>query len=156
MTETMTPGQLCADLLLRVRSQRTACFSGLGVVFYRNLTALPHVALGVQSTPHPPLPVYGSTAISEVLAGIADLNSPWHDGFHLVDARIAALTHLSQFLSPDLQYAGDIPSARPFGARQMAALLASRANGIVEVGLITPSGEASYFIDGIQHLMSFE
>ena len=65
-----------------------------------------------------------------------------------------ALTHVSQFLSPDLRQALNIPGVRPFGARQMASLLASMLEGIVEVGLIAPSGNISYFALGIQHTVS--
>ncbi|MGE4069827.1 MAG: hypothetical protein AB7E72_01475 [Lysobacterales bacterium] len=152
----MTPDRLCAEILQLVHVRKTDNFSGLGLVFYRQLSALPHAALGPHSSSRPQLPVCGAEAIAEVLAEIADQNSPWHDGFHLIDIQTESLTHLSQFLSPDVRYSVDIGSERPNGARQMAALLASRTDGIVEVGLITPSGEISFFTNGIQHLLKIE
>jgi hypothetical protein len=100
------------------------------------------------------LPVPGVNEIAEVLARVADARSPWHDGFHLVDVAREELTHLSQFLSPDLGRVANLPALhRPFGARQMASLLTSNIAGIASVGLITPSGEMSYFATGVHHVL---
>lgn len=150
----MSNHAFCDAVLRSTKARSTSGFTGLGVIFYSNLESLPHTSLGDLSTPRPRLPVSGIDAIAEVLARVAEVQSPWHDGFHLVDVAQEKLTHLSQFLSPDLGRASELSAMhRPFGARQMASLLTSKLAGIARVGLITPSGEMSYFAMGVHHML---
>lgn len=146
----MSSFSFCDSVLTDIRDRRSPKFSGIGIVFYRNLSALPRLDLGDISSTRPALPVFGAAKIGDVLARIGDADSPWHDGFHLIDVVREALTHISQFLSPDVgpQILID-ETQRPFGARQMASLLASRLNGIERVGLLTPTGGISYFESGM-------
>ncbi|MDT4869313.1 hypothetical protein FQZ97_1043370 [compost metagenome] len=89
-------------LLGQVKIWRPSSFTGVGIVFYSALNALPSAALGNPITPKPQLPVSGIDAVSRTLAYVSDSASPWHDGFHMVDIRSQTLTHISQFLAPPL------------------------------------------------------
>lgn len=122
-------------------------FSGLGIVFYASLAALPFLPLEVTGSESFDLPVSGLSAISDVLARTARRSSHWHDGFHFVQAGSVCLTHLCQFIAPPLPDTGDaLPRAS--GARHMTALLASRVSGIVMVGLLTQERVVSIYESG--------
>ncbi|CAL62329.1 Hypothetical protein HEAR2193 [Herminiimonas arsenicoxydans] len=142
--------QAC-ELLRLVSTKRPNKFSGVGVVFYKELDLLPRVWLGNPETPLPHLPVFGLEKIAVTLAAIADYENPWHDGFHLVDGSSWALTHVSQFISPPLpDDERKIAEPRPTGARHMTALLASQIPSIFCVGLLTQAGEVCLFENGRQ------
>lgn len=129
-------------------SKRSEDFSGLGIVFYNSLSALPSLPLDVAGGEIVDLPICGLSAISDVLAQIAKKSSPWHDGFHFVQADSVCLTHLCQFVAPPLPDSGEaLPPAS--GARHMTALLASRVSGIVMVGLLTQERVVSIYESGV-------
>lgn len=122
-------------------------FSGLGIVFYDSLAVLPFLPLDVTGSENFDLPVSGLGAISDVLARTARRSSHWHDGFHFVQASSVCLTHLCQYIAPPLPDTGDtLPRAS--GARHMTALLASRVNGVVMVGLLTQERVVSIYESG--------
>lgn len=146
MTVDMCPLIKC--LFDRVRASVPAAFSGLGLIFYHSPMRLPVVPLGHQSLFQPPLPIAGADAIAEALARISVIDSPWHDGFHLIDARSVEMTHVSQFFSPPLDV-GRLPvSAVPVGARHMAAVLGSILPTVEVVALLTKRGESFVFKNG--------
>lgn len=123
-------------------------FTGLGVVFYDRLDELPFLGLTVDSEIDIQLPVLGWMKIAKTLARAASLRSGWHDGFHFVNVKQEALTHLAQFVSPPLPVAAtEVPMAA--GARHMTAALATRVHGVLGVGIVTNRNEISYFSDGI-------
>jgi hypothetical protein len=135
-------------LLDQVSLLRPDSFTGVGVVFYSELKALPSAALGNSNTPKPCLPVSGADEIARTLADLSDSASPWHDGFHMVDIRSQTLTHLSQFLAPPLNSLSHLPKDRPSGARQMTALISSMIEGIDYVGVLGASGEIVVYKNG--------
>lgn len=136
------------DLLGQVKILRPHSFTGVGVVFYSALNALPCAALGNPITPKPRLPISGIDAIARTLADIADSVSPWHDGFHMIDARSQTLTHLSQFLAPPLNHLPHLPLPWPSGARRMTAVITSMMDGIDYVGVLSISGEIGLYKNG--------
>lgn len=119
-------------------------FSGLGIVFYDSLAALPFLPLEVAGSERFNLPVCGINAVCDVLARATRRSSFWHDGFHFVQASSVCLTHLCQYIAPPLPNARDaLPHAS--GARHMTALLTSQVNGIVLVGLLTQERVVSIY-----------
>ena len=124
-------------LLDQVRRVAPEPFSGLGLILYVAPVRMPISDLGDQATFTPHLPVVGHDAIARVLGQIATTTSPWHDGFHLIEASSWALTHVSQFVSPSVS---DLKQARPLGApvgaRQLAALAMSRLPSVETVAVL--------------------
>lgn len=142
----LTHQEQAKELLLFVAANRTPLFSGVGVVFYKCLRLLPHISLGSPKLACPQLPISGTERIASALVLISDASSPWHDGFHLVDAETWSLTHVSQFLSPVLPKSDSaIGDNRPNGARHMTAYLVSKLPEIACVGLLTHAGELCIF-----------
>lgn len=145
--------RFAAKLLSDVARQRPDDFTGLGVVFYEDLKALPFIGLHVLSDHQIDLPVTDLGEISTQLAAASSASSAWHDGFHFVDGRARTLTHLAQFLSPPIPMPterADAPLAT--GARHMTAMLASQLPGILGVGLLAQDGEITLFENGMQTL----
>jgi hypothetical protein len=139
--------QVALRLLTLITRKLTDDFSGLGIVIYDSLRALPFLPLEVGGDEMFNLPVSGLDAVGEVLAHTAKRSTHWHDGFHLLQADPLRLTHLCQFISPPLPKAGDsVPRAS--GARHMTALLASRVAGIVAVAILTQERVASIYEAG--------
>jgi hypothetical protein len=151
-----SPISASAYQLLKIVSDKSShTFSGLGVVFYRELDLLPRLSLGNSETPLPNLPIEGIEPIADALATISDYKNPWHDGFHLIDVEFWTLTHVSQFLSPTLPAdEREIGLPRPAGARNMTALLVSKIKSIECVGLLTHSKEICVFQNGHQIIKS--
>lgn len=119
------------------------------MLFYRHLESFWYFQLVGRQAPPMQLPVVGSDAISQTLVAISDVDSPLHDGFHFVDCRTRALTHLSQFVGLPRPAKLDFPSSEwPSGARQATALMASRLPGIECVGLIQGNGRLSVYANG--------
>ena len=126
------------DLLGQVRSHATHAFSGLGLIFYSSLVDLPVVALGDQTLFPQTLPVSDRQTLVSLLAEISTFISPWHDGFHLIDANSFALTHISQFLSPPVECLHQSNSrGLPVGARHMAAMAGSRIASVSYTALLS-------------------
>lgn len=144
----MDPFQtLVLDVMTGVQKLRSADFSGLGVVFYLPPLRLPAVSLGRGILPD--LPITGVPSIVAALAQLSDKKSAWHDGFHLVDAQLGAITHIAQFIAPPLGPAQRIaPQGRPTGARQMTALLTSTLPGVFAVALLTAADEILVYSGG--------
>lgn len=124
------------DLLKRVNCILTPDFSGLGIVIYESLAALPYLPLESGTDETLSLPVVGLDSVSVALARAASRSTRWHDGFHFLTADAQRLTHMSQFISPPLTAAARA-SATARGARQMTALLTSRVAGIHLTAVIT-------------------
>lgn len=148
------PASLAFALLEQIAKRRPADFCGLGVVFYRQLDALPMLPLGDQDHFDLALPISGADAIASALAYISGASSPWHDGFHLVGLNGPTLTHVSQYLAPPIgtRGAAGLGSQRPTGARHMTALLVSQLQGIACVGLLTNHAEATVFERGLLNI----
>lgn len=122
-------------------------FSGLGVVFYRSLHALPHTPLTLPREEAPSLPVDGAAEVALSLARAGSKSSSHHDGFHFVHLVSLRLTHLSQYVSPPIpQRLASVPVGG--GARHMTAILASQVEGITSVGLLTQRGQIALYEGG--------
>jgi hypothetical protein len=137
-------------LLTSIRRLAGSDFTGIGLVFYRAPMRLPCRSLGDQALFEEPLPVAGGEArMAQVLAGISRRGSPWHDGFHLIDADSFQLTHVCQFASPPLALL-PVPAAgqAPVGARWQSAVALSRLPGVRLTALISSRGEPFIFEDG--------
>lgn len=141
------------EVMRQLKCLRTPGFAGTGVVFYTPPLDLPLASLGRLSTAKPLLPVHGAREIATTLASVSDRASPWHDGFHLVNAQSLALTHIAQFIAPPLNHVPDIATdAQPTGARQMTALLTSRLACVVSVALLSAAGEISFYSGGVLNM----
>lgn len=140
--------QAATRLLSQISRKLTEDFSGLGIVFYDSLLALPFLPLEAGGDESFELPVCGLDAVGDVLARTARRSTRWHDGFHLLHTDPFRLTHLCQFISPPLPKAGELVP-RASGARHMTALLASRVGGIVAVAILTQERVASIYESGV-------
>lgn len=121
-------------------------FTGVGLIFYEGSVALPAVPLRAGEDAPAELPAPWSN-LPTVLAHVSEAESRWHDGFHFIDCRTLALTHLAQFVAPPIA-----PILRPLpsrgGARHMTAALSSRVAGVQCAALLTSDGRASIYRDG--------
>ena len=137
------------DLLGQVQSHATHAFSGLGLIFYSSLADLPIVALGDQALFPRTLPVADRQALASLLADISTFSSPWHDGFHLIEATSFELTHISQFLSPPVEFLRQSNSqGLPVGARYLAAMAGSRIASVSYTALLSNKGASAVFKRG--------
>jgi hypothetical protein len=83
------------------------------------------------------------------LGELADQSSPFHDGFHLVDANTMTLTHICQYVAPTIPVG--LPHwqlEHPVGARYMTALLASLMPCVALAATLSATGEMSVFNRG--------
>lgn len=138
-------------LLGQVQAGAPISFTGLGILFYNAPMQLPVVSLGNQSLFKPALPVMGVHEIARVLTEISVPDCDWHDGFHLIEARTLALTYVSQFLAPPLELCENLSlGSSPIGARQMAAMAASRIPAVEYSALLSKKDGALVFRAGTQ------
>lgn len=134
--------------LARIAAELSPTFTGTGVVFYDDLSGLPHLQLS--GGPHlqiPPPEIFKGD-LAQTLQCIAQQESPWHDGFHFVEAADFRLTHIAQFVSPPIPV-DLVKVVTGNGARFMTALLSSLVPGIACVGLVSHEGQASLFQHGV-------
>lgn len=137
------------DILDQVRENSSPTFTGLGLIFYYSPLHLPIASLGDQSLFNPALPANDIDAIVKVLGGISNVDSPWHDGFHLVDIGARSLTHICQFLAPPLPLLGTpMHGAMPVGARYLAAIAGSRITSVACTALLSSKGGPLVFHAG--------
>lgn len=134
-------------LLRAISDHKSNDFSGVGVVFYDDIAALPHLQL-TNETEDPCTVKLTDWNLATTLASISSMRSPLHDGFHFVETRSWRLSHISQFISPPIP-ADAAQRFRGRGARLMAAVLASLLPGITGVGLVSHSGEIYLFCGGV-------
>lgn len=149
----MTGIEFASDLLRAIHAHRTDDFVGLGIVLYKPPLDFDAVPLGGWLSARPPLPVVGAKEISEALGELSRRSSIWHDGFHFIESTTPALTHVSQFLAPDLsQIRQSKPSELPTGARQLTAMLISRLPCVGCVALLTTNDQLTIYREGRLHL----
>lgn len=139
------------EILRRVQANVKPTFTGLGLVLYEPPLQLPVASLGDQALFMPSLPVSNAQTISELLSAISHASSPWHDGFHLIDVRLRALTHVSQFLAPPVELLEHPCTGQlPVGARYLAALAGSRIESVACTALLGSRGSLEVFLAGKQ------
>jgi hypothetical protein len=103
----------------------TKSFSGLGLILYHSTHALPVLPL-THSESELPLPTMGLEDSVRLLHTLCQFDSPFHDGFHLVEAESLSITHVSQFFSPPIpEIVPQSPTNHAVGARFMSAWLGS-------------------------------
>jgi hypothetical protein len=99
-----------------------------------------------------PLPTEDVEGSIALLRQLCRPDSPFHDGFHLVDAQSLKLTHASQFFAPP------IPDVRPegmsnraVGARFMAAWIGSLLPTVAMTAILSQCEGGVMFERGVAH-----
>jgi len=120
-------------------------FSGLGIIYYKDLSHLPYIGLHGTNLPFDLIPQNLSTTLLKVSKN----SSIYHDGFHFVNINTLHITHISQFVSPSLESVKNmsINQVIPCGAREMTAFLTSNIEGVFCVGLISANKTIKIFKD---------
>lgn len=143
----MTLDSWVQELVRTLKQRQIVDFSGLGIVFYRDRTALPvHPLVSTDDLPH--LPATGLEACVDLLGEISRRGSPCHDGFVLVRTATRSITEVSQFLAPPIP-ATPLRIERTVGARHMAARLASLLNGVDAAAVSAPNFDTTLFEHGV-------
>lgn len=119
-------------------------FSGVGIIFYNDIINLKMISLGGESKYPFDLPICDYKKVLDSLATISQFSSEWHDGFHLYDLGSNCLTHISQYISPDVDLFINNNALKPLGARKMSGIIASLTIGISYVGLLTKNQLSIY------------
>lgn len=100
-------------------------FAGLGLIFYHQPLTLPICDLAADAH-FDFVPTKSPAEAVALLKTVSRFDSPYHDGFHLVDSATLSITHVSQFFAPPiLKGAPKVDMHHPIGARFMAAYLGS-------------------------------
>lgn len=140
-------------LLESISKNSGSSFTGLGIIFYRELNALPISALGDESLFQPELPIVGEDAIAQTLMKISQKESDWHDGFHLIEYPAFKLTHICQYVAPSLDlFSEPYPGALPVGARHKSAMAMSKITFVECTALISSTNFIEIFSDGTRDL----
>jgi len=138
------------DLMTAIAAEQGRDFSGLGVIAYIPPLRLPVAPLGDESSFGHILPIDDFSALVRVLRAMSHVNSAWHDGFHLIDARTKQLTHVCQFFAPAIDL---LPVAQrgapPIGARQAAAIAGSRMETVACTALMSTKGSREIYVQGV-------
>jgi hypothetical protein len=131
--------------------KKPADFTGLGLIFYASPLALPAVPLAADVSSLR-LPACGPVQSARLLRKISRARSPFHDGFHLVDAHTLCITHVSQFVSPPLpDQTHTIAHRQSIGARFMAAYLGSLLPTVAAAATLSKDSGGNIFINGTVH-----
>lgn len=136
-----------SDSLIELSKNCEEGFTGLGIIYYDDLTKLPYIGLHNCKLPENIV----NLSLTETLLNISRKSSIYHDGFHFVDSKSLKITHISQYISPslDVRRYSLILNIIPCGAREMTSLLTSLVDGIVCVGLISSDKTIKIFKNGI-------
>lgn len=119
-------------LLHRVYCQADATFSGLGVIVWDGVSTLPILPMRSE----PPGGIHHESTI-DVLMNISHESSPFHDGFHVVDATLA-LIQVSVYFSPSITPKVETPAnGQMFGGRYLAAAFGSCLEGVLCTGVVS-------------------
>ncbi|WP_067099231.1 diadenylate cyclase [Marinomonas atlantica] len=135
------------DLLNSLSFNRSNDFSGIGIVFHKNLVKLPHTQLIDTDKCLKTVPIE-SDEIEATLSAVSKISSPYHDGFHFIDTNNWKISHLSQYISPPIPKDAELQFFAS-GARMMSAILASLISGIIFVGLVSSDGSIHLFHNGV-------
>lgn len=137
-----------AARLLRIISDSGSIdFAGAGLIIYRDIRALAHIALRDNSLDAEFKNSVGEQAVANAIKNIANINSPWHDGFLFIRSDDFELTHIAQYVSPPIPR-GIKFTASGFGARRMTAVLSSLVTGIELTVVLSRHGEVMVFERG--------
>lgn len=119
-------------LLHEVYHHADATFSGLGVIVWDGVSTLPILPMRGE----PPEGMHENSTI-DVLLNISHESSPFHDGFHVVDASLALL-QVSVYFSPTINPVVETPkNGQMFGGRYLAAAFGSCLEGVLCTGVVS-------------------
>lgn len=137
--------QFIQNSLVEICQNADNDFSGLGIIYYNDLSHLPYISLHDDNYPVDLIP----ENLSETLLKVSKNSSIYHDGFHFININTLQITHISQFISPPLKSVENlnINEITPCGAREMTAFLTSNIAGIFSVGLISANKTIKIFKD---------
>lgn len=143
---TLSLEQLIHNSLIEICQNCNDDFSGLGIVYYKDLNHLPYISLHEENLPLDLDP----KNLSKTLLKISKNSSIYHDGFHFFNIKTMEITHISQYISPSLEPLRkiNINHIIPCGAREMTAFLTSNIEGVFCVGLISANKTIKIFKDG--------
>lgn len=122
------------SLLLQIASHVDADFSGLGIIVWDGVAAMP---IHPMRDGLPDSMRHSSTL--EVLTAISRESSDFHDGFHVLNQSLQ-LTQASVYFSPAIVPDLVVPAhARTFGGRYLAAVFGSCLQGVLCTGVLSRS-----------------
>lgn len=143
-----------ARIFSDLSKEKSPDFSGLGLLFYRP-GFLPPTASLAPDVSSLDLPTKNFRQSAELLHQICRPVSPFHDGFHLVNADSLAITHVCQFLSPPVpDQSHPIANSQPIGARFMAAYLCSMLPSVAAAATLSKHTGGTLFIRGTTRKIS--
>lgn len=137
----MLPSRRLLHLLSYVRDRVQHDFSGIGLLIYRDLEAIPAFPLRHGFSPASRQPV------AEAILELASVGNPYHDGFHLLTENLE-LTHSCQYLAPPIDRTVNVSPSQQIGARYMTALFASKLSSVVATGIVSAVGKVVVFENG--------
>lgn len=119
------------DLLVKVQLLATDSFSGIGIIMHSDISCLPIFPMNQYAKMQ-----CNKICTPEFLVEIADINSQYHDGFHLL-SQSWTITHISQYFSPSIAKDVAIGNEENKGGRFYAALFGSIIPGVICTGIIS-------------------
>jgi len=131
------------ETLSALCSQSGNDFSGAGVIIYKDLTGIPVYPL------RDTYPKLQHLDLLDQLLHISPIDSPYHDGFHLVSKSLK-ITHYSQYFSPPIVQGLAVKKNRAFGGRYMAALFGSCLDNVEAIGIACTDKSIAIFESGIE------
>ena len=137
------------DILGSTEARKEYSFMGLGIIIYKTIENLPISSLTDMSKGEN-LPISEIGDIKEKLLQYSKIDSPFHDGFHLISSNLE-LTHISQFFSPPVVDDPKISIGYNHGARYRAAQFGSCIPDIVVTGVLSNNYGAIIFRNGSAH-----
>ncbi|NKM58478.1 hypothetical protein GFL21_28960 [Rhizobium anhuiense] len=129
------------ELLLTVRNQATARFSGLGIIISDIPSHLPITPL------RPRIRIEPSLSTVEALLNLSDQTAEYHDGFHVLSSSLQ-LQLISQYFSPPIAAVSFPPNDRVVGGRYAAALFGSTLPGVIATGVVSKTYGIALFVGG--------
>lgn len=132
------------NLLLRIKDSKPENFSGLGIVFYKNLQSLPISPLRERRYLDK-MPITDVNLVYRYLVEVSTYSSIWHDGFHLISSDFH-LTHFCQYFSTPI--IGSAPIEYNYGSRHRTALYGSYIDGVIACGVINSDFNSTIFQRG--------
>lgn len=126
--------------LRAVESCITSDFTGLGIIVWDGVAALPICALTEGQLTYP------NATLASNLAELGERESPVHDGFHVV-TRDFSLIASGMYFSPPIVPGVDWDRARGYGGRYVAALFGSFLPGVIATGVLSASYGIATFIN---------
>ena len=136
--------ELCGRIFNLLEKASELCgseFTGTGVIVHPEPSKLGLFPIAFDAGFQP------SESVEQTIADISKPDSPWHDGFHILNPALE-LVAVSQYFSPSVIQDLSIDRERPFGGRYLAALFGSKIDGMIATGIATRSLGTVVFREG--------